>query len=234
MGNPTQLMRVVSLVPSVTESLVAWGIRPVACTRFCEQPHLHHVGGTKDPDIEAIVGLAPDVVVVDREENRREDADSLTARGIAVVDLHVTSLATALSETSRLAGIVGADYDTPDLMSRAIGARAFVPIWRKPWMTFNSATYGASMLRSIGIDVSHGEADQPYPQVPPDALGRLDVDVVLLPTEPYSFAERHVEEVARLTGVDDVRIVDGRELFWWGSRTAAAQQRLADQLLDLV
>ena len=57
-------MRVVSLVPSVTESLLEWGIEPVACTRFCEQPGLRHVGGTKDPDIEAIVGLRPDMVVV--------------------------------------------------------------------------------------------------------------------------------------------------------------------------
>ena len=63
--------RVVSLVPSVTETLLAWGIQPVACTRFCEQPSLHHVGGTKDPDVAAIADLGPDLVVVDEEENRR-------------------------------------------------------------------------------------------------------------------------------------------------------------------
>ena len=68
--------RVVSLVPSVTESLLAWGVVPVACTRFCEQPDLVHVGGTKDPDIDAIVSHAPSLVVVDREENRRDDAEA--------------------------------------------------------------------------------------------------------------------------------------------------------------
>ena len=57
-------MRVVSMVPSVTESLLHWGVVPVACTRFCEQPTLAHVGGTKDPDVAAIVALAPDLVVV--------------------------------------------------------------------------------------------------------------------------------------------------------------------------
>ena len=59
-------MRVVSLVPSTTETLLAWGIEPVACTRFCEQPQLRHVGGTKDPDIDAIIALEPDLVVVDK------------------------------------------------------------------------------------------------------------------------------------------------------------------------
>jgi hypothetical protein len=70
-------MKIVSLVPSVTETLLAWNIEPTACTRFCEQPSLRHVGGTKDPDIAAIVELKPDLVVVDREENRKEDAEAL-------------------------------------------------------------------------------------------------------------------------------------------------------------
>ena len=68
--------RIVSLAPSVTETLLVWGVTPVACTRFCEQPDLPHVGGTKDPDIAAILALAPDLVVVCDEENRREGADS--------------------------------------------------------------------------------------------------------------------------------------------------------------
>src|SRR5262245_35700425 len=74
-------VRVVSLVPSVTETLLDWGIRPVAVTRFCEQPGFPTVGGTKDPDVAAIVALEPDLVVVNDEENRREDADALAAAG---------------------------------------------------------------------------------------------------------------------------------------------------------
>src|SRR5205807_1142907 len=74
----TTAVRVVSLVPSVTESLLAMGVTPVAVTRFCEQPGLPTVGGTKDPDVAAIVALGPDLVVVDEEENRREDADEPT------------------------------------------------------------------------------------------------------------------------------------------------------------
>ena len=61
-------MRVVSLVPSASESLIALGVTPVACTRFCDQPGLPAIGGTKNPDVDRIVELAPDLVVVNEEE----------------------------------------------------------------------------------------------------------------------------------------------------------------------
>ena len=83
-------MRVVSLVPSVTESLLAWDVVPIAVTRFCEHPELPHVGGTKDPDVDRIVSLAPDLVVVNDEENRKEDFDALEAAGLAVHVVRVT------------------------------------------------------------------------------------------------------------------------------------------------
>jgi hypothetical protein len=83
---------VVSLVPSISETLMAWGIRPAAVTRFCEVPGIPTVGGTKNPDVEAIIGMGPDLVVMDAEENRVEDADTLRAAGIRVHATHVRSL----------------------------------------------------------------------------------------------------------------------------------------------
>ena len=105
---PASGLRVVSLVPSVTESLLAWGVRPVAVTRFCEQPALRAVGGTKDPDVAAIVDLAPDLVVVNDEENRREDADALAAAGLRVHVTHVESVADVDPTLDALAAAVGA------------------------------------------------------------------------------------------------------------------------------
>ncbi len=84
-------LRIVSLVPSGTETLLSLGAPVTACTRFCEQPGIPHVGGTKNPDIDAIIELDPDFVVMDREENRREDADALVAAGI---DLFVSDVTT--------------------------------------------------------------------------------------------------------------------------------------------
>ena len=100
--------RVISLVPSVTETLLAWGIRPVACTRFCEQPDLPTVGGTKDPDVQAVIGLVPDLVVMCDEENRREDADALVAAGVAVHGCSPRSVADVGPALESLAEAVGA------------------------------------------------------------------------------------------------------------------------------
>src|SRR3954449_6607010 len=100
-------MRVVSLVPSVTETLLAWGRDPIACTRFCEQPDLPHVGGTKDPDLDGIVALRPDLVVVDEEETRREDAVALAERGIALFVTAVRSVDDVAPTLRRLADAIG-------------------------------------------------------------------------------------------------------------------------------
>lgn len=228
-------MRVVSLVPSVTETLLAWQVVPVACTRFCEQPQLAHVGGTKDPDIAAIIALRPDLVVVDREENRREDAEALKGAGIEVLDLHVVSMEDVSTEMRRLSARVGGpEFISPPHATGALKVVAFVPIWRRPWMTVNSSTYGASLLASIGIDVSHADASIQYPVVEVGEMRGLPATVVLLPTEPYVFGERHVSELQELTGIADVRIVDGKDLFWWGHRSTEARGRLAQQLSDLV
>jgi ABC-type hemin transport system substrate-binding protein len=86
-------MRIVSLAPSVTETLSAWDRSPIACSRFCERPDLLHVGGTKNPRVDDITELQPDLVVLDAEENRREDHDALVAKGIDVHVLHIRSVA---------------------------------------------------------------------------------------------------------------------------------------------
>ena len=148
-------VRVVSLVPSATETLLALGADVVACTRFCEQPGLRHVGGTKNPDVEAIVALAPDVVVVDEEENRLEDAEALTAAGLELLVTAVRDVAGALDAVRALAARTG--RPVPDLTVPApappTARRAFVPIWRRPWMSVNADTYGASVLRFAGVEL---------------------------------------------------------------------------------
>ena len=147
-------MRVVSLVPSVTETLAAWGLDPVACTRFCERPDLQHVGGTKDPDVEAIVSLRPDLVVLDEEENRREDAVALRDAGLTVMATAVRSIADVAPQLGALAAAVGVDPGTTlppvdEARPSPPRVRAFVPIWRRPWIGLGRDTYGSSVLASL-------------------------------------------------------------------------------------
>jgi ABC-type Fe3+-hydroxamate transport system substrate-binding protein len=233
--------RVVSLVPSVTETLVAWGVPPVACTRFCEQPDIPHVGGTKDPKVDEIVALAPDVVVMCEEENRREDAAALTAAGVPTAALAIDEVADVAPALRALAVVVGFGADqvaslpgTAEVVAPAPAGpprlRAFVPIWRRPWMSLSGGTYGSSLLAALGITNVFADAATRYPEVTLEEARAARPDVVLAPSEPYPFRERHVEE---LSSVAPVVLVDGQDLFWWGARTPDALRRLGEALADV-
>ena len=231
-GAPAPVRRVVSLVPSVTETLVAWGVPPVACTRFCEQPDLAHVGGTKDPDVGAIVDLAPDLVVMCVEENRREDADALAEAGVTTAALAVDGVADVAPALRMLAGLVGVDPAVVEDVTAAAAPprlRAFVPIWRRPWMSLAEGTYGSSLLAALGVANVFADAGDRYPTVTLDEARARRPDVVLAPSEPYPFRERHVPELAE---VAPVVLVDGQDLFWWGARTPDALARLGTRLAD--
>jgi ABC-type hemin transport system substrate-binding protein len=236
--------RVVSLVPSVTETLRALGVAPVACTRFCEQPDLPAVGGTKDPDVAAIVSLAPDLVVMNDEENRREDFAALRSSGLEVVDVSPRTLADVGDVVVRLARLV--DHPVPALFedwaawlavhaASAPTRSAVTLVWRRPWMALGVDTYGAALLAAVGFTTpaltgADGAGAARYPEVTLDAVCAREPAAVLLPSEPYPFAERHRAEVATAVPHAEVALVDGQDLFWWGTRTPAALTRLAAQL----
>lgn len=220
--------RVVSLVPSATETLLSWGVTPIAVTRFCEAEGVVTVGGTKNPDLAAIVALGPDLVIMDKEENRAVDAETLASHGVDVHVTHIREVDDVAPMLRRLADAIGlGDPPAPEPSDAeptgAVSVQAFVPIWRRPWMTLNDATYGSSILARAGIGNVFAGAADPYPQITLRDVAALAPDVVLAPSEPYPFSERHREE---LETVAPVVFVDGQDLFWWGSRTAAALARL--------
>jgi ABC-type Fe3+-hydroxamate transport system substrate-binding protein len=219
----------------VTETLLAWGVTPVAVTRFCEVPGLPTVGGTKTPDVAAIVALSPDLVVMDTEENRIVDAEALQAAGVEVLATSVRSVpdvAQALTELAAAVGYTptGSPPFSPSQASPAPQLTAWVPIWRRPWMSIGGRTYGSSLLAAAGAGNVYASSDDPYPTLELEDVRRLHPDVVLAPSEPYKFGERHRGE---LEEVGPVVFVDGRDLFWWGSRTAAALERLRSLVAGL-
>jgi len=236
-------LKVVSLVPSATETLLALGVTPVACTRFCEQPGIPTVGGTKDPDVAAIALLEPDVVVVNDEENRFDDVDRLRKLGLAVHEMSPRSVPEVGPAVAALAATVGAEVPGPfgpadwpawlaDRRSRRPGEprRTFVLVWRRPWMTLAGDTYGSSLLHLLGcFNVFTGQGTR-YPTVELAEAASRRPDLVLLPTEPYPFKEKHLAEVAAAVPGAEVVIVDGQDLFWWGIRTPGAVDRLAGAL----
>jgi ABC-type Fe3+-hydroxamate transport system substrate-binding protein len=220
-------MRVVSLVPSATETLVALGVTPIACTRFCDRPGVPVVGGTKNPDVAAIIALAPDLVVVNDEENRLEDADALSGAGLRLHSMSPRAVADVEPAVRALAGALGKPPSEPLALPsvRPLDATVFVATWRRPYMTLNRDTYASSVLEHLGLANVCAEAPSRYPEV--ELADIPTPDLVLLPDEPYPFGARHVPAVQRALPRSRVLLVDGRDLFWWGIRTPAALERLA-------
>ncbi|MFT7600193.1 MAG: ABC-type Fe3+-hydroxamate transport system substrate-binding protein [Acidimicrobiales bacterium] len=229
-------MKIVSLVPSLTETSRAWGIEPVACTRYCEQPDLPHVGGTKNPDIDAIVALAPDLVMLDKVENCKEDAEALEERGIELFVTDVRTLADVAPDLDRMAEALQLpsqtqhwpDYSTGpaysrDSVSPENDGRFFVPIWRRPWMAIGPDTYGSTLLEHLGLANVFTDQAIEYPEIELVEVLALNPNIVLAPSEPYEFQPEHLDELRTVAPVVEV---DGQDLFWWGVRTPDAIDRL--------
>lgn len=238
LGHPVPMTgapeRVVSLVPNLSETLWWWHLaeRVVGVTDWCVAPphgfpHAARVRGTKNPDTAAIVDLAPDVVVANEEENRELDVRRLRDAGVSV---YVTSARTldaaaeSLAHLGQALGVGAAGDGLAQDIRRAVarvGSGAsplstFCPIWRDPWMAVGTDTIAGDLLRHAGFAVV---PDAPrYPQVDLDDVA--DVDVVLLPDEPYAFGE--ADRTAFADWRARVRRVDGTALTWWGPRTPSS------------
>jgi ABC-type Fe3+-hydroxamate transport system substrate-binding protein len=236
----TATQRVVSLVPSATETLVALGVVPVACTRFCDLPGVPTVGGTKNPDVSAIAELAPDLVVVNDEENRWQDATTLIDAGLSVHSMSPRSVHDVAAEVRALADRVevpvmepfGAD-DWDAWMASVLSPRwydAFIAVWRRPWMSLAADTYGSSLLDVLGVNNVFADSLERYPEVALAEVAARAPNLILLPSEPYEFGPEHATEIEREVQGVPIAFVDGRDLFWWGVRTPRAASRLAGAL----
>ena len=248
------MMRIVSLCPSLTELVfdLGRGDELIGRTKFCIHPadrveSVEKVGGTKNPKIDRIIDLAPDIVLLNEEENRREDADALETAGIRChVSFPHTALETAAMVRSIAAAIdasqqgdrIARDIETRhERVVRAAEGRSPVSfaylIWREPWMTVNGDTFVSALIADAGGHNVFASGADRYPTITPIELRDASPDVVLLSTEPFPFKPSHAEELASLSGLsrDRLRIVDGELLSWHGSRTPAGID-YAEQVID--
>lgn len=233
-------MRVVSLVPSLTEAVAATlpGVL-VGATDYCTHPGglaVARVGGSKYPNLDRVRALRPDLVLLNMEENRVEDADALRAAGIGV---HVTFPRTvdeALTELADLLTALGAAGE-PGWLAEARRAwaavtpapsrRAVVPVWRRPWVVVGGGTFATDVLRRLGVsNLYAGHADR-YPRPTLEEIRGRRPDLMVLPDEPYLFTPDDGPEAFPGT---PCALVSGRHLTWYGPSLAEAPALLAAQL----
>ncbi len=252
-GSPPR--RVVSLVPSITESLfdLDLGSRVIGITDYCRHPAdrlaaLPRLGGTKNPDIERILALEPDLVMLNREENRLEDAQALRAAGIPVWATHPTTVQAAINLLWDIMEV----FDHPVMVERVrwierqmdwtLSAsanvppvRVFVPIWYNPWMTAGGATFLHDVLRVCGGLNVFADREIPYPVITLTEIEASQPDIVLLPDEPFRFQPEQAAELAHLhmPAAQSKRIhhCDGTYLTWHGTRVARAFSEIAPLLV---
>ncbi len=231
-----QPRRVVSLVPSLTESVAATAAELlVGVTDWCSHPEqlaAARVGGTKNPRVEEVIALRPDVVLVNEEENRADDIKALRSAGARVWVTDYETVPAALAGLVEMLEMLG--LGRPQWLGDAEDAwrepwhgercTALVPIWRRPWMALGRDTFAGDVLDRIGVDHVLRSASDRYPRIDLDSLPPYDV--VVLPDEPYAFSATDGPEAF----VAPSRLVSGRHLTWYGPSLAEARGVLAEQL----
>lgn len=239
--------RIVSLVPSLTELVWWFGCGDVLLgrTRFCEEPAgeievVPTVGGTKNPDVEAITATEPDLVIANREENRREDVETLRDAGLNVLLTDPNSVEEALAMIAGMGEVLGREAEAAGLVGEVRAAVAagsgerptalFVPIWRNPLMGLAGDTYGDSVLEAAGATNVLADRTR-YPEVTLDEVAALKPEAILLPDEPYRFNEGHIHE---FSGIAPTAVVDGKLLWWYGPRMPEAIRELRRIVRELV
>jgi ABC-type Fe3+-hydroxamate transport system substrate-binding protein len=244
LGYPVRLTRparrVVSLVPSLTESVAATRAGAlVGATAWCTHPadlDVARVRGTKNPDLAAIRALEPDLVLANQEENRRVDVDRLRAAGVPVWVTVIRDLDEALASLRRMFR-AALGWPEPPWLTRAAQVwaepvpgppvRAAIPIWRDPWMVVGSGTFTGDLAARLGLDNVYSDHPGRYPHVELSDLAARRPDLIVLPDEPYPFGAADGPEM-----FPDRRIalVAGRDLTWYGPSLVTARPALLSRL----
>lgn len=240
--------RIVSLVPSLTETLIKMGAaeRVVGCTEWCIHPaditaDIPKVGGTKNVSIQKVLALEPNLVIANKEENRERHIEALREE-IPVFVTYPRTVDDGL-ETLGDMGVIAGNAAKAEEIARTcrstlaqMAARDLMPlvtaclIWRDPWMAVGPGTYVNDLLNRCGFANAFGESPDRYPQTTLEEVFDRDVEVILLPDEPFEFGSKDVVDVMKARPTDssarEIVLLDGSYLTWYGVRIAPAVEFL--------
>lgn len=225
--------KIISLVPSLTELIADLDPNDQLAgrTRFCIHPEekisgIPVIGGTKNPDIEKIRKIGPDLIIANKEENRKEDVEALSGFSEVIVT-EVGTVEDALLWIDR----IGEKLDTQETARKLIGSvqdqipdeDSYDPIpaayfiWKDPWMTVGNDTYIHDVMKKFGLKNVFGE-EKRYPETTLEELTHRNPELILLSSEPYPFKAKHIQELKAVMPDTSVQLVDGEWFSWYGSR----------------
>jgi ABC-type Fe3+-hydroxamate transport system substrate-binding protein len=243
--------RIVSLVPSITETVIGLGAadRLVGINNYCVYPadvvkDIRKVGGTKGFSMDVIDAVGPDLILANKEENRKHQIETLresypvfvtyprTVEGAVKMILDLGVLTDTQERASEHAASCDFFLESIDLSIAGPPLRTVCMIWRDPWMAVGPDSYVSALLDRIGFVNVFTKADGRYPETTLDAVIERQPEVIILPSEPYAFRKQDKDELDDLLSARGVMAstlrMDGSLLTWFGTRTIKGLRFLYD------
>lgn len=241
--------RIISLVPSLTELIIDFGLggQLIGRTRFCVHPAekvktIPIIGGTKNPNIEKIIALKPDLIIANKEENTKKEVEELS-KHVEVVVTEIDSVEEAIEWVQKLGVKLGVEEAADQLITSVERLTSmtndFHPIstayfiWRQPWMTIGNDTYIHDIMNHFGLINIFGDQTR-YPETNLSELASLSPELVLLSSEPYPFKKKHFQEIRINCPNSRILLVDGEWFSWYGSRMIPAFEGLLEWRSDIL
>ena len=224
--------RIVSLVPSLTETIDYLSEKEIIVgrTRFCIHPssikNIAQIGGTKNPNIDRIHNLNPDLIIANKEENRKEDI-ALLANRYPVWLSEISDYKSMIKDMDEMGRVIQESINAQKLIEAMAAGRSSIKkdkthrvayfIWKDPWMTVGADTYIHDTLNACGL-INVFSDKMRYPEVSLSELKDRNPDFVLLSSEPFPFKKKHIKEISVNLPSTRTILVDGEMFSWYGSR----------------
>ncbi|MGG7439048.1 ABC transporter substrate-binding protein [Chryseobacterium arthrosphaerae] len=240
-------MKIVSLVPSITEALFDLGLTEnevVGRTKFCIHPqhkikNVAVIGGTKNINIDKIKALQPDLILANKEENVKDQVEALMA-DCKVMVTHVETIEDNYYLLKNLGKLFGKEeraqafnlkiYDILNQTKLDTPVKAAYLIWKNPYMTVGKDTFIHRILSEIGFENVFKDKTR-YPQIEAEDLA--EADVIMLSSEPFPFKEKHIEELRIIYPDKKIMIVDGEAFSWYGTHIAKCENYFKELISEI-
>lgn len=227
-------MRVISLVPSITETLFDLGLSSdeiIGRTKFCIHPknlvkNIDIIGGTKNLNIEKIKSLKPDLIIANKEENVREQVEELM-NDFEVLVTNIETLEDNYYLIKQLGKIFHKEekaqlfnlktYEAFDFRKSEKCLKVAYLIWKNPYMTVGGDTFISRILEELGFE-NLFKNEKRYPEIQLEDLKAADL--IFLSSEPFPFKEKHIDEIKDVCKNQKIMIVDGEAFSWYGTHLA--------------
>lgn len=240
-------MRVISLVPSITEALFDLGLATdeiVGRTKFCIHPKdwvdkVEIIGGTKNLNIDKIKALEPDLIIANKEENIKEQVEELM-KDFKVLVTNIETLEDNYYLLKQLGHLFGKEekaqffnlktYEAFNITKYEKRLKVAYLIWKNPYMTVGGDTFISKILEELGFENLFKNQNR-YPEVQLEDL--KDADLIFLSSEPFPFKEKHIAEIREVCQNQKIMIVDGEAFSWYGTHLAKCGDYYRELLEDL-